>query len=88
MKIKVEIKSVYNGFKNPLRAIAVIIISDCFIIKSVRLVEGRKGLFVSMPAKRNADDEFIEQCHPITAECKRQIDEAVIEAYHDFLSAQ
>lgn len=85
MKVRAEIKSVYNGYTNPLRAIAAIIIDDCFIIKPVRLVEGTKGLFVSMPSRVNTFGEHIEQCHPITAECKALIDEAVITAYEEFM---
>lgn len=85
MKIKVEIKSVYNSYKNPLKAIAVVIIEDCFIIKSIRVVEGFNGLFINMPSKKNAYGEFVEQCHPITRECKAQIDNAVITAYKEFI---
>ncbi len=43
MKFKAEIKKTFDG-PDKLRAIASVILDDCFIIKGVRVVDGDKGM--------------------------------------------
>ena len=41
-----------------LRAVCSVILDDCFLVKNVRVVEGEKGLFVSLPSRRNVKGEW------------------------------
>jgi len=49
----------------------------------LRLIEGKNGLFVAMPSKRNAQGEFRDVCHPINKDLRQQIEDTVIQAYNE-----
>ena len=57
------------------------ILDDCFLVKNVRVVEGEKGLFVSLPSRRNVKGEWVEHCFPMTKELRATLSAAVLEAY-------
>ena len=50
------------------------------MIRGVRLVDGRKGSFVSFPVRKNKDGEYIDICYPITADLREDIHAAIEEA--------
>ena len=45
------------------------------------VVEGEKGLFVSLPSRRNVKGEWVEHCFPMTKELRAKLSAAVLEAY-------
>ena len=51
------------------------------IIKGVRVVEGEKGLFVSMPAETGKDGKWYNTVIPLSREVKDEIEKIVLEAY-------
>ena len=61
MEFKAEIKKTFTG-PDKLRAVCSVILDDCFLVKNVRVVEGEKGLFVSLPSRRNVKGEWVEHC--------------------------
>lgn len=80
MKVtNVRVKKIDN--KNRLKAVATITFDDCFVIHELRLIEGKNGLFVAMPSKRNTQGEFRDVCHPINKELRKHVEEVVIAAY-------
>ena len=52
MEFRAEIKRMLTG-PDKLRAVCSVILDDCFLVKNVRVVEGEKGMFVSLPSRRN-----------------------------------
>lgn len=84
MKVtNVRVKVIEN--KNRLKAVATITFDDSFVVHELRLIEGKNGLFVAMPSKRNTVGEFRDLCHPITQELRQHVEEVVINAYHEAL---
>ena len=69
MEFKAEIKKTFTG-PDKLRAVC-----------SVVLDEGEKGLFVSLPSRRNVKGEWVEHCFPMTKELRATLSAAVLEAY-------
>ena len=49
MKIDVRINSLTPG-DGSVKATASANLDDCFAVKNIRVVEGKNGLFVSMPS--------------------------------------
>lgn len=80
MEFTAEIKKRFDG-PDKLRAVCSIILDNCFLVKNVRVVEGEKGLFVSLPSRRNVKGEWTEQCFPMTKELREKLSAAVLEAY-------
>ena len=69
MEFKAEIKKTFTG-PDKLRAVCSVVLDDCFLVKNVRVVEGEKGLFVSLPSRRNVKGEWVEHCFPMTKELR------------------
>lgn len=51
------------------------------VIKGFSVVNGEKGLFVSMPRHQGKDGKWRETVTPTTKELKQQLTEVVLEAY-------
>lgn len=69
-----------------LRATATVNINDAFAIRGIKLMEGSKGLFVSMPSYKAGNGEYKDICFPCTSESRKEFDKAVIGAYEQALA--
>jgi stage V sporulation protein G len=69
-----------------MRANASVNINDSFAIRNIKVVEGSKGLFVSMPSYKAGNGEYKDICFPCTKEAREQFNEAVIGAYQQALT--
>ena len=69
-----------------LRATATVNINDAFAIRGIKLMEGSKGLFVSMPSFKAGNGEYKDICFPCTAEARKEFDQAVMGAYEQALT--
>lgn len=63
---------------NKVCAIASIVIDDAFAVHDLRVVNGDKGVFVAMPSRRLPSGDFRDICHPINAEAREHIQQAVL----------
>ena len=69
-----------------LKATATVNINDAFAIRGIKLMEGSKGLFVSMPSFKAGNGEYKDICFPCTAEARKEFDQAVMGAYEQALT--
>lgn len=80
IKVTAEIKKLFNNDGN-VKAVVSLTIEEAFVVRGVRLVDGKNGLFVSMPSRRNAAKEFYDICFPINNDMRLHIFDAVKAAY-------
>lgn len=64
-----------------LKGIASITIDECFVVHDIKIIDGKDGLFVSMPSKKNAEGVHKDIAHPIKTETREELKTAVLEAY-------
>ena len=64
----------------PAVATASVTLNDCFAIRDVRIMEGKNGLFVSMPS-RKVNGAYRDVCFPCTKDFKQQFGQKVLDAY-------
>jgi len=64
-----------------LKAYATVVFDDCFIVRDLKIIEGHKGLFVSMPSRRRKDGTFRDIVHPLNSETRTQIEEHIVNEY-------
>ena len=77
-----EVK-VYPAKENGrLKAYATIVFENCFIVRDLKVIEGNKGLFVSMPSRRRKDGTFRDIVHPLNSEMRKMIEDSVILEYN------
>ena len=65
-----------------LKAYATIVFEDAFIIRDLKIIEGQKGMFVSMPSRRRKDGSFRDIAHPLNSDIRRMIEETVLAAFN------
>lgn len=63
-----------------LKAYATMVFDDCFIVRDLKVIEGDKGLFVSMPSRRRKDG-FRDIVHPLNSETRTQIEQQIVKEY-------
>ncbi len=63
-------------------------IGNCFAVRGMKLVEGKNGLFLSMPNYQKRDGSYTDVCFPTTAEFRQQLNNAAVAAYQLCLEKQ
>jgi len=79
----VEITEVKLTLRNEerLKGFANITFDNAFVIRGLKIINGSKGLFISMPSKRRSDGSFQDIAHPINPETRKMIEDIVLNAY-------
>ena len=67
------------------KATASVNVYGDFAVRGIKVMEGSKGLFVSMPSYK-AGNEYKDICFPCTKEAKAEFDKAVLGAYQQALT--
>jgi len=68
---------------NRVKAFVDLGVNDALLIKGVRVVNGKEGLFVSMPSEQGKDDKWYERVRCLNKEVKSMITQKVLDAYQD-----
>lgn len=71
-----------------LKAYATIVFDNDFIVRDLKIIEGNKGLFVSMPSRRRKDGSFRDIVHPLNSETRSMIEQLVIKEFETSDMAQ
>ena len=83
-KLDVQVQRMYRfETDRPLKAFADIIVNDALLIKGVRVMEGKEGLFVSMPREQAKDKKWYDTIRCLTEEVRDQITEEVLTCYNE-----
>ncbi|MDD3656643.1 MAG: septation regulator SpoVG [Atribacterota bacterium] len=64
-----------------LRAYVSITFDDSFVVHDLRIIDGRKGMFVAMPSKLLPNGNHKDIAHPINTEVREMIQTAVLKEY-------
>ena len=79
----------FEGSK--VKAFASANIGGAFAIHGLRVVDGEKGLFVAMPStsyQKDGKTEYQETFHPVSADARKALNDAVLEAYEQKLTEE
>ena len=71
-----------------LKAFATITFSDCFVVSDLKVIKGKKGLFVAMPSRKRKDGTFKDVAHPLNNETRQLIEKKVLAAYEEALAQE
>jgi len=64
-----------------LRAYVSITFDDSFVVHDLRIIDGRKGMFVAMPSKLLPNGNHKDIAHPINTEVREMIQSAVLKEF-------
>jgi len=66
---------------NRIKAFVDISINDALLIKSLRIVQGKNGLFVSMPTEQGKNEKWYERVRCLNKDIREEIANTVLAAY-------
>ena len=66
-----------------LKAFVTITLDNCFIVRDLKIIKGKNGLFVAMPSKKRKDGAFRDIAHPLDNETRQMLEKKVIEKYNE-----
>ena len=62
-------------------AFASVAVDDLVAIRGIRIVDGEKGMFVSMPQSKDKNEEFHDIAFPLNGELRKAMEDAILEKY-------
>lgn len=81
-KVRVsKVKEHKEGASEKVVALATALLNETFAINKIRVINGTKGLFVSMPRTKNQKGEWEDICHPVTSDFRKTLEKAVLDEY-------
>ncbi len=80
--------NVFPVNEEKLKAYVTITFDNCFVVRDLKIINGKDGLFVAMPSKKRKDGTFKDTAHPLNNETRDMIESAVLAAYEAALSSQ
>ncbi len=73
--------NVFPVDEEKLKAYVTITFDNCFVVRDLKIINGKEGLFVAMPSKKRKDGTFKDTAHPLNNETRDMIESAVLAAY-------
>ena len=70
-----------------LRAYCDLAVGNVFLIKGLRVVAGKNGLFVSMPRQQGKDAKWYDNVSTMSKEVREEVNRVVLGAYQQELAA-
>ncbi len=67
--------------KGNLLGYASVNINGAFAVDGIKVVNGKNGLFTSMPSYQDGKGQYRDICFPVTPEFRKQLNEAVVTEY-------
>jgi stage V sporulation protein G len=68
-----------------LKAFVNVTFDNAFVIRGLKVINGTKGYFVSMPSRKRNNGTHQDIAHPINNEMRRMIEDKVLAAYENEL---
>lgn len=85
MSLEIKVARIFrlNNNEGVVKAYADISVNDALLIKGLKIIDGKHGLFVSMPCEKGQDEKWYEVVRPLEKEVKALISEVVLTAYNE-----
>ena len=87
--------SVYtlNDSNSKTVALATVTIADCLVLTGLRIVKGKKGMFVSMPQRKLSKpdkngNEYADIFFPVTHDFREELNDAILDEYNKQMNEQ
>jgi stage V sporulation protein G len=72
--------------ESSLKAMATVKVHEMVFITGLKVIEGRKGLFVSMPSRKDNKGEYKDVCFPASKAMYAELQRVVMAAYKEALA--
>lgn len=72
---------IFPVHEDKLKAFVSLVFDHDFMINDIKVIQGRDGLFLSMPSRRKKNGEFKDVAHPLNNRTRRLLEETVLAEY-------
>lgn len=76
----IRIFPIHNKKSNCCAMVSVTL-ANVFCISGIKIMDGSKGLFVTMPSAKNKKDEWHDICYPITKEFRKVMSDSILNEF-------
>lgn len=73
-------------YEGPMKAIVSVTFDGQLAVHDVKVIYARDKFFIVMPSRKNPDETYRDIVHPINAQFRGMLEEAVIRAYETALA--
>ncbi len=80
----VKVRKLFD--EGPMKAIVSVTFDGQLAVHDIKVINARDKFFIVMPSRKNPDDTYRDIVHPINAQFRTMLEEAVIEAYNEALA--
>ena len=81
----VKVRKLFD--EGPMKAIVSVTFDRQLAVHDIKVINARDKFFIVMPSRKNPDETYRDIVHPINAEFRSMLEEAVITAYNEELEA-
>ena len=81
----IKIRKLFD--EGPMKAVASVTFDSQLAVHDIKVINARDRFFIVMPSRKNPDDTYRDIVHPINAQFRATLEEAVIRAYEEALAA-
>ena len=71
-----EVK-VFKVGEEKLKAFVSIVIDQCFMVNDIKVIQGKDGLFISMPSRKKRNGKFKDIAHPLNNETRQAMEREI-----------
>ncbi len=82
----IRIRKVEN--KGKMKAVVSITIDEEFVVHDIKIIEGKKGLFIAMPSRKTSEGEYKDIAHPIKSETRESISDLILKKYEEEMASE
>ncbi len=79
----IKVRKVFE--EGPMKAIVSVTFDNQLAVHDIKVINAREKYFIVMPSRKNLDDSYRDIVHPINAQFRALLEEAVIGAYNEEL---
>ena len=80
----VKVRKLFD--EGPMKAVVSVTFDDQLAVHDIKVIFARDKYFIVMPSRKNADDTYRDMVHPINAQFRGMLEDAVLEAYRAALA--
>ena len=68
--------------EDKLKAFVNITFDDVFVVRGLKVIQGKSGLFVCMPSRKMVDGTYKDIAHPISNEFRQSMEQLILDEYY------
>ncbi len=71
-----------------MKAVASVTFDNEIAVHDIKVIDGPERLFLAMPSRKASDGTYRDIVHPINAEARAVLEQAILEKYREIMDAE